>query len=43
MGRSAKSTFKDLQEDQIQPAVSTTAVISHAADHPSKARRSPLH
>jgi hypothetical protein len=33
---------KDLQEDQIQPAVST-AVISYAAAHPNKARRSPLH
>jgi hypothetical protein len=38
----AKSTFKDLQEVQIQHAVST-AVISYAAAHPNKARRSPLH
>ncbi|KAE7997329.1 hypothetical protein FH972_001974 [Carpinus fangiana] len=42
MGSPAKSTFKDLQEDQIQPAVSTV-VISYEAAHPNKARRSPLH
>jgi hypothetical protein len=42
MGSTAKSTCKDLQEGQIQPAVSTT-VISYAAAHPNKARRSPLH
>jgi hypothetical protein len=42
MGSIAKSTCKDLQEGQIQPAVST-AVISYAVAHPNKARRSPLH